>query len=454
MPDRPPVILHVDDDKDYVSSVAIPLCEAGYRLCGAYSLQAARQVLESTFVDLVLLDERIGRELGTLFLKELRVTHPGLGAIIVSGHADYELAVSVMDLGAVGILAKGPMSDEDLVSKVRLALENSQVARQARVERWFADREADFPEIVGTSAAINQIKTIIRKVAPTDATVLILGEAGTGKELVARAIHYASPRRTKPYHVEDLGALAGTLIESTLFGHRKGAFTDATENKKGAFEAANGGTLFLDEVGNTTLEVQAKLLRVLEERTVKAVGDTRAIPLDIRLVAATNKNLEKAVESGSFREDLYHRLNVVQVQLPPLRERPEDIEAITLHILKEQNRRKGKEFLGVEEEGFAILRAHSWPGNVRELRNVIENAVVFAEGAKLRAGDLRLQGRNRKPEFGNILDQPWKAAKDEFARYYFERLMRRANGNKSLAARLAEVNRSSIDDHLEGGGEV
>ena len=446
---RQPVLLHVDDEEDYISSLAFPLRAAGYELLGAVSVAQARRLVNEHFVDLLLVDEFIGRESGTDFLAEIRSTQPGLGAIVISGHADFELAVKAMDVGAVSILPKKPVANEVLLAKIKTALDVSSIAREARFHRWFATREAAFPEIIGRSPSMLSVIETIRRVAPTNATVLIQGEPGTGKELVAQALHFASARRHCPLRSFNIGAIQPTLIESELFGHVKGAFTGADKDRKGHFDAADGGTLFLDEIGDAPLDVQVRLLRALEEREITPVGASVTHKVDIRLVAATNQNLAEAIEAKTFREDLFYRLQVVQIMLPPLRDRLEDLDMLAAHLLARESRSQGKQIDGFEPEAMQALRSYRWPGNIRELRNVIESAVIHTDSRVITSANIRIQPRPaRQPAFGDMLDQPLRAARLDFERHYFNRLQERSE-NKTQAAESAEIHRSVLDDHIK-----
>ena len=444
---RQATILHIDDEPDFLATWAPPLRRAGYDPLNATTLRQARDLLAQHFVDLLLVDERIGYESGTAFLAEIRQTHPGLGAIIVSGHADLGMAVRAMELGALSVIAK-PFPESLLLEKVRVALENSALAREARYQRWHA-AESGFPGIVGQSEAIAKVLASVRKVAPTQSTVLIQGESGTGKELVARAIHTASGRRAQRFQAENLGAITPSLAESTLFGHARGSFTGATTERAGLFEAANRGTLFLDEIGEATPEVQVRLLRALEQRAITRIGETTPRPVDVRLVAATNRDLLRSVQNKTFREDLYYRLQVVVIDVPPLRDRPEDIEPLASFLLSQQNRIQGKHIEGFSPAALRRLMSYHWPGNVRELRNTVENAVIHAEGMHIEEDGIVLRRpASGDPELAPLWGRKYRDAVLEFDRLYFGRLLQQTNNNKTAAAARAGLDRTSLHDHL------
>jgi DNA-binding NtrC family response regulator len=308
---------------------------------------------------------------------------------------------------------------------------------------------------VGNSRAIRDVLETVGRVAASSSSVLIQGESGTGKELIALAIHQASPRRHKPIVSVNMAAIPPEMIEAELFGAARGSYTGSVTERKGYFEEANGSTLFLDEIGDAPLKVQVRLLRALEERQITRVGETRPRKIDIRLIAATNSNLSRDIQSGKFRSDLFFRLSVVPIAVPPLRERVEDIEPIANHLLSRFARENRRSIRGFEPEALRTLRQYSWPGNVRELRNVVERAVVLAKGSLLTSSDLLLeQDGQARAEWHELLDQPLDGASAAFERRYFERLMQRADGNKTKAADLAGRDRSTIYTYLKKLGLI
>jgi len=448
---NPENILVVDDEPDFVRGVRDTLARAGYQSLGANDLAEARRLLDENCVDLLLIDEWLGRETGTRFLCEVRVTEPGLPSVIMSGHADLEMALKAMRAGAIDMLPK-PFTGEELVETVGRNLGETALVREARRHRWYANRNAVMTEIVGQSPATQKLVEGIRRVASTDSTVLIQGESGTGKELVARAIHAASPRKHRDMVSENFGSLTPTLVEAALFGVKKGAYTGADADRPGLFEVANGSTLFLDEVGEMPPEVQVRLLRVLEERTVTRLGETKPRKVDVRLIGATHKDLREETESGNFRSDLYYRLNVLRLNVAPLRERPEDIEPIARHLLADLNRKQSRRIKGFDAKAIEKLRQHHWPGNVRELRNVVESAVVYADTDWIGADDLDIDRRGYGGRFESALELPHQEAIGEFNKRYFRRLLQRADGNKSRAAEMAGIDRTNLYKHLKRAG--
>ena len=379
-------ILVVDDDYATREGVARALREH-YTVLVAADAEAALAALTSNEVDLVLTDLRMPGRDGLSLLRDIMTSHPGIPVILLSAYGSVESAVEAMKDGAYDFLTK-PVNLDHLELIVRRALRQKTLERQnARLRTQLVGKSA-LERLIGTSEAMLAIRERIEQVAPTPVTVLIQGASGTGKELVARAIHALSPRANAPFVAVHCAALAPSLLESELFGHVKGAFTGANEDHKGRFELANGGTLFLDEISEIDLATQVKLLRVLETRMVEPVGATAPVPVDIRLVAATNRNLRAWVDAGKFREDLYFRLNVVDVNLPPLRERPGDLPLLCDAFVREFNPLLGRSVLGVDSEAMALLERYAWPGNVRELRNTIERMMVLAKGDRLTVADI------------------------------------------------------------------
>ena len=380
-------ILVVDDEKNYRVVLSAFLSGEGYEMLTAESAQEALEAVDSVDLDLVLTDMKMPVMDGIELLKQIKEKNPHLPVVMMTAYGTVEKAVEAMQLGAFNFIQK-PFQNETLKQMVHNAVSTYKVFKENR--RLLRDLEGRyrFDNIIGKSKPMREIFDVIQKVAPTKATGLITGESGSGKELIARAIHYNSPRRNKPFVAVSCAALTETLLESELFGHEKGAFTGAIAMKKGRFELADGGTLFLDEIGEIPAPVQVKLLRVLEEMTFERVGGTRAIEVDIRLVAATNKDLTKEVEDSRFREDLYFRLNVVHITLPPLRERSEDIPLLATYFLDKYVRETNREEMTISPEAMRFLCNHRWPGNVREFENAIERAVLLSEDDEITLADL------------------------------------------------------------------
>src|SRR5437867_9153538 len=383
-----PVVLVVDDDAGVRESFRLIL-EDHYDVLDVADGPQALDTLRSSQVDLVLLDIRLPDMDGIEVLERMKAIDDGVEVILVTAVKTVRTAVAAMKLGAFDYLTK-PFEEAELLSLSRRALERRALEREVAFLRSELARTPDLDEIVGQHPAMEKLHGLIAQVARTSTTVLITGESGTGKELVARAIHRQGARREAPFVAVNPAAIAESLIESELFGHEKGAFTGAHQRKLGKFELAQGGTFFLDEIATLRAELQAKLLRVLQEREIERVGGTRPVKIDVRVIAATNSNLKEAVGDGVFREDLYYRLNVVHVVVSPLRERIQDVPALVDHFIRRDNRRFNKRLGGLSPEALTALQAYRWPGNVRELENVIERCVVLAEGPVIQLNDLSL----------------------------------------------------------------
>ncbi len=392
----PARVLIVEDDAAHAEALREALEGEGLEVEVAHDADSGLDRLRARPFQVVLTDLRLGPRDGLELLREARRLDPELSVFLITGHGSLETAVQAMREGAADYLAK-PVNLVELRTRVARELEKRRLAEDNRELRAALDDRFGLEGLIGNSPAMLVILNTIRQVGPTDATVLLLGESGTGKEMVARAIHRLSPRSSRRFVAINCAALTETLIESELFGHVKGAFTGAQGAKQGKFEYAQGGTLFLDEIGDMPQPTQAKLLRVLEERTVTPVGSNEERPVDVRIIAATNRDLLQRVREGSFREDLYYRLAVVTLDLPPLRERMEDLPLLAKHFVEECGRRHRKEVRGLSEEVLSLFRAYPWPGNVRELRNAIESMVVLDRDGELGADDLPPQLRGLLP---------------------------------------------------------
>ncbi|NOX54009.1 MAG: sigma-54-dependent Fis family transcriptional regulator [Planctomycetes bacterium] len=386
-------ILVVDDEEVVCSSCQRVLAEEGYEVHTAQSPQTALAMADEHPYDLMLVDLKMPGISGMEFLRRIKATRPDTEVIIMTGFAEISTAVEAIKLGAFDYVAK-PLSPDQLVVAVGKALETSEIRSENRYLRRELQSRYRFENMVGRSKAMQAVYDLIARVSPTNTTVLIRGESGTGKELIARAIHFNSPRKTMRFVAVDCGALPDSLLESELFGHAKGAFTGAISARKGLFEVAEGGTLFLDEIANTSVMLQAKLLRVLQERVFTPVGDTRERQADVRLITATNKDLQAMVAEGRFREDLFYRLNVVPIDVPPLRERREDIPDLAMHFLKKFRDEIGNDVSDISRDALRLLVDYEWPGNVRELENVIHRAVVLATGPTITAAQLPAELRD------------------------------------------------------------
>ncbi|HYQ80156.1 MAG TPA: sigma-54 dependent transcriptional regulator, partial [Anaeromyxobacteraceae bacterium] len=371
------------------ATTAILLRHAGYQVAEAEDGAAAVQRLGSESFDVVLTDLRMGAVDGLEVLRSALESAPATQVIVMTAFGTIESAVEAMRRGAFDYLAK-PFKGEELLLRVEKAVERRRLLGEMSFLAGEFRERYGMEHIVGRSQALREVLERVVRVAPTDATVLVSGESGTGKELVARALHAASRRAARPFVPVNCAAITETLLESELFGHAKGAFTGAVRARRGLFEEAGGGTLFIDEIGETTPNFQAKLLRALQEGEIRRVGESTPIKVDVRVVAATNQDLKKAIAEKRFREDLFYRLNVVPLRIPPLRERPEDIPLLAVHFLGRYNRRTGERKV-LTPEALQRLTAHPWPGNVRELENMVEQAAALSAAPEIRAPDIRFE---------------------------------------------------------------
>lgn len=393
-------ILVVDDEAVVREGVRRILEGDRYCVESCASGRAALDLMQVNEFDMVITDLKMPGMGGLEVLKTIRILQPEIPVIIITGYSTVDTAVEAMKNGATDYIAK-PFTPDQLMEKVGKAFEQKALLLDEIYLRKELRDHHGFASFIGESSEMQKVYRRIIQVAPTDSTVLITGESGTGKELVARAIHNNSQRRDNPFVALDCTSLAESLLESELFGHVKGSFTGAIQTKMGLFKVADGGTLFLDEISNISLTIQAKLLRVLQERMVTPIGGTHPIPVDIRLVAATNKNLRSLVAAGAFRDDLFFRLNIIPVDLPSLRERKGDLPILIKHFLKKFSEEIGKDIRGMAPDAYAVLEEYAFPGNVRELENIIERAVVLAEGDIIRKEGLELQ-----PPLGVEQDAP------------------------------------------------
>lgn len=383
-------VLIIDDEQTLNHFVQEDLREAGYESLGALTGQEGLDAIRRQEVDLVLLDQQLPDMHGLDVLRVIREEEPDIPVIIVTGHGEIDCAVQAMKLGAYDYIKK-PYNLDTLLLAVAKALEASAMRREIRRLRREARNRYGLTWIVGETPRMKAIAQLLMRVAPTNASVLLQGESGTGKEVVANAIHQQSKRAEQAFVALNCAAIPDALLESELFGYEAGAFTGAHKQKKGLIEAADGGTLFLDEISGMKPEMQTKLLRVLETRTLRRVGGTRDIKVDIRIIAASNQDLVKAIREGTFREDLYYRLGVVTVNLPPLRERIADLPLFVAAFIDDFNRSTGRSIAGVSAEALSLLKAYPWPGNIRELRNVIERAIILCDGDEIRPQHLPVE---------------------------------------------------------------
>ncbi|MBN2493743.1 MAG: sigma-54-dependent Fis family transcriptional regulator [Deltaproteobacteria bacterium] len=413
------------------------LVREGFRIDEAADGNEAIELLERKAFDVVLLDLKMPGPNGMDVLGWIGQHASGTAVVVITGHATVDSAVEAMKKGATDYLAK-PFTPKALTHSVHRILHDRCLARDNLLLREELDTVLGERLLVGRSEPIREIHELVRRVGPTDSTVLLTGESGTGKEVVARTIHTHSLRKDRPIVVVDCGALVGTLFESELFGHVKGSFTGATSTKHGRLELADGATIFFDEIGNVEPQIQAKLLRVIQEREITRVGDSRSIPVDVRIIAATSRNLTDEIRAGRFREDLYYRLCVVPIVLPPLRQRKEDIPLLAEHFLNKYNQKCKKSCTRLSDEALEILVRHSWPGNVRELENTIERAVVLTRDSVIHVKDLMWLGVAVQDE----LSGPTRLRDVE--REYICRVLEECGGNRTAAAKALGIDRKTL----------
>ena len=441
-------ILIVDDEEAMRDACRQVLAPEGLALKEASSGVGVLEMIRHESFDLVILDLKMPGMDGMEILRRLQQESPDTATIVITGYPSVESAVEAMKLGAADFLPK-PFTPDVLRLTVRRTLRGARMARENLLLRSQLEecRGGDY-EMVGHSEAMNQLYDLVRRVAPTDSTVLITGESGTGKELVARAIRNHSPRQDKPFVTVDCGSLVGALFESELFGHVKGSFTGATCLKHGRLELANGGTIFFDEIANVSTDIQAKLLHVLQEREFTRVGATQVIPIDVRILAATNRNLLDEIQEGRFREDLFYRLCVVPIMLPPLRQRREDIPLLAENFLQKHNGRRHDKIRGFTQEAMEAMMKHDWPGNVRELENAVERAVVLAQSDMITPADLLYYGPFVKPESTGDGLVPLSSVEKE----HIVKVLRHHTGNRTAAARTLGIDRKTLWRKMQAYG--
>ena len=442
-------ILVVDDDKAMREAMARMLAKEGYRVLLAADGHEALALLRSSYINVVLADLRMPGLDGLDLLRTAKAMTPEVEVVLITGYGTIGEAVKAMKEGAYDFITK-PFKRVTLNRAVQKALERqSLVLENIALQRQLEEIQKQ-GDIIGTSQAMRQTLELVRQVSPTSATVLIQGESGTGKELIANAIHQWSQRKERPFIKVNCAALPETLLESELFGYEKGAFTGALFRKEGRFEMANGGTLFLDEVSDLSLSTQAKLLRVLQEGEFERLGGTKTLKVDVRLVAATNTDLAQRVKEKRFREDLFYRLNVITVTLPPLRDRKEDIPLLAEHFLRIYTRKNNRDITGFSREAFDLILAYPWPGNVRELENAIERAVILSKGALIGPEDLpeAVSGHTGR-ERHQPISIPIGTALEEVERRFIKETLRHTKGDKNLAAKLLGIASRTIYRKLE-----
>ena len=456
MAEGSPTVLVADDEAGMRESVARALRREGLQVTAVEDGAAALDALRREPVDLLVADLRMPGLDGLELLRAAKLVAPDMEVVVLSGHATVEEAVEAMKEGAYDFLTK-PFDRAPLVRVVRQALERRRLVLENRRLQRQVDDLAGAEELVGRSLQIQEVLRLVRQVAPATTTVLILGESGTGKELVARAIHRLSPRREKPFVCVNCAALPDTLLESELFGHEKGAFTGAVARRQGRFEVADGGTLLLDEVADLSPVAQAKVLRVLQEGEFEPVGASRTIKVDVRVLAATNQDLAQLVADRRFREDLFYRLHVISVTVPPLRERRDDVPLLAQHFLRRHAARNHRTLDGFTEAGLARLADYDWPGNVRELEHAIERAVVLARGPLVDVTDLPEGVAQAEPSSSRVVPIPIGMPLEEVEQRLIEETLRQTKGDKELAAKLLGIASRTIyrklKERAEGASE-
>ncbi|MFO7784608.1 MAG: sigma-54-dependent transcriptional regulator [Thermodesulfobacteriota bacterium] len=446
-------ILVVDDEESIIRSLQGILTDEGFEVQNAFNGKAALERIEEEIPDLVLLDIWMPELDGIKTLVKIKETCPGLQVVMMSGHGTIETAVKATKLGAYDFIEK-PLSLEKVLLTINNALEHNRLEEEINLLR---EREKGRNRITGDSEAIRDLKEQIRIVAPTNAWVLISGENGTGKELVAHTIHRLSKRSHKPMVEVNCAAIPEELIESELFGHEKGAFTGAGAMKRGKFDLAHEATLFLDEIGDMSLKAQSKTLRILQERKFERVGGSRTIHVDVRVIAATNKDLEAEIERASFREDLYFRLNVIPIRVPPLRERAEDIPELIEEFTGEFSFDTNQPSKRFSEDAIHLLMRYHWPGNVRELKNLVERLVIMTASDEIRAVDIPPPFNRAEGEPGDMGVSPvdfdtYREARAQFEKAFIARKLREYNGNVSQTAEAIGLERSNLHKKIKAYG--
>jgi DNA-binding NtrC family response regulator len=443
-------ILIIDDEKSIRDVFSLLLEERGFIVGTAENTEAGLDKARKFLPDIILLDMNLPDKSGIEVLPEIKENHPQTEVIIITAFGTIKSAVEATKLGAYDYLEK-PVDNEELLLVISRALEVKKLLKEVQELKSELTERYRFSNIIGTSSKMNSIFQMMKKIAKVDGTVLVTGESGSGKELVARAIHFNSPRKKESFIVVNCGAIPKDLIESEFFGHTKGAFTDAKTEKTGKFELAQKGTIFLDEVGELSPEAQVKLLRALGEKEIVKVGGTETIPVDVRVIAATNKNLEESVKRNEFREDLYWRLAVLSLQLPPLKERTEDIHLLCEHFIQKYNAELKKEIKGLTGQALVCLKAYPWPGNIRELESVIYEAMVMSDSLEIEIQNLpqRIKGAAAGKDKATIdLDSPLNETIQKLTvdteKKIIMQALRETGGNKSKAAQKLGVSRKTL----------
>jgi DNA-binding NtrC family response regulator len=449
-------ILIIDDEEVLQDVLTALIRKEGHETWSARTGEAGLQILKREPIDLVVLDLMLPGMTGQEVLRQIRAEHPHVVVVVITAYSSIEGAIVAMREGAFHYIPK-PFKNEEVLLTLHKGLEQRRLAEENRELKAQLAQRRGLDNIIGKSRPMQQVFELIRLAAPSRSNILILGESGTGKELVAKAIHHLSSRAQGPFVTVNSGSMPADLLESNLFGHVKGAFTGAISNKKGLFEVANGGSIFFDEIGNIPLETQAKLLRVIQEREFMRLGGVDTVKVDVRLIAATNSDLEAGVQAGTFREDLYYRLNVINLQLPPLRERIEDVPMLVQHFLTRYAAENEKELREVAPPAMEALLEYHWPGNVRELENVIERAVVLSTGETLSQELLPSSVRRPSSAFAHQGELPpdgvsLKEAVDEYESRLIVRALQEADGVQKRAAEILQVKPTTLHEMMKRHG--
>ena len=450
-------VLVVDDEQKIRLILTQILKDEGFAVQDASSGESAIEVVDSFRPDLILMDQNMPGMNGIETMEKIKSKHSEITVIILTAFGSIPLAVEAIKKGAYDYLSK-PFDNDELLLLIQRALEHRRLTEEVSQLKRQLQEKYSFTNIIGVSPKMQQVFEQINRVCATDATVLIQGESGTGKELIMKAIHFHSHRKDKPLVTVNCGAIPINLLESEFFGHEKGAFTDAKERKIGKFEQAQGGTIFLDEVGELPLDAQVKLLRVLDDRKVIRIGGNQVIPLDVRVIAATNKNLAEEVKKGTFRLDLFYRLNIVTVNVPPLRERKEDIPILTEHFIEKYNKRLGMQVKTVSKSAMSYLQDYPWHGNVRDLENAIQSAMILVQDDTIRVEDLPLRLRGY-PEISDEIDLGGKGLEDQvkeltekIEKELIVKALEKCDQNRTNTAELLKISRKTLFNKMKQYG--
>ncbi len=435
-------ILVVDDEEIIRDSLSFVLKKEGYRVQQAENGRAALEAFKEGSFDLVITDLEMPEMKGIALLEQITSISPETLVVIITAYGSIETAVAALRKGAVDYILK-PVEFDEMLVKVRRLLMQRRLQIENKLLRSELHKEYDFANIIGKSPAMHKVFDTIKKVAQTDGTVLVTGKSGTGKELIARAIHYNSKRRDRPFVTVNCGAIVETLFESELFGHKKGSFTGASMDRIGFFKTADSGTIFLDEVSEIPFHLQVKLLRAIELKEITAVGTSHPFSVDVRIIASTNRNLEAFVQEGKYREDLFYRLNVVGIELPPLCERVEDIPLLVQHFVARYAKQMSKSVKGVDAEAMKILLAHSWKGEVRELENIIERGVIFSDEEFITSKELPQLAEQQHDVYSFGGAKPLKESVADFERQYISHMLR-INPDREELAKVLDISLSSL----------